>query len=422
MDLCSLLQVRPGSAISVLQNADGPQGGSPMIPAGSIGAAAPFQQWAAGSLEEDQPSQYYTKNGYVSTWIEYQEILNNSGIKKSVYPAYVQPINSEPYGTLLSKHGHISGNNEKPSNDDCGAIFRKIQCSTNPLHHPSFRHVRCNDQGCPVCYVKFASRLADSVTERVQGFKTVYRNSKPYHLILWGAKVEGADRPYADLRSSFREAKRLLEIMGATSSVVWYHPYRIKPELKDLLRHYRRAHKLDGRAGFWKLAHDDVLELGGVERYIVYAPHWHAIATGFLMKSSEFCDVTGGAGYKKRRYLEYEKDVHEVAHYISTHACMEFGKSSVRYYGVISYRMMAREMVEEKIKDVLCQDCKSHMEEYEVDEKGEYYRDSPRGPIIRKSKDKVTEKIKYYLYWKKGQPKPDMGDHSQCLITRFCDR
>jgi len=385
-----------------------------MIPAGSVGAAAPSQQCeAAGSLEEDQESKYYTKNGYVSTWIEYQESLNNSSTKNSMYPAYVQPINSEPYGTLLSKYGHISGNNEKPSNDDCGAIFRKIQCSTNPLHHPSFRHVRCNDQGCPVCYVKFASRLADSVTERVQGFKTVYRNSKPYHLILWGAKVEGADRPYADLRSSFREAKRLLEIMGATSSVVWYHPYRIKPELKDLLRHYRRAHKLDGRAGFWKLAHDDVLELGGVERYIVYAPHWHAIATGFLMKSDEFCDVTDGAGYKKRRYLEYEKDVHEVAHYISTHACMEFGKSSVRYYGDISYRMMAREMVEERIKNVICQDCGAELEEYDCGEDG---------IPANKLKDKITEKVKYFLYWKKGQPKPEMKGNIQCLITRFCNR
>ena len=362
----------------------------------------------------------WTPRGYVDSIEKYQEIINNLSNKKLVYPAYVPTINSTPYGTLLSKHGHVFGDCEKPTGDDCGMIFRKVQCSNNPLHRSSFRHVRCNDPGCPVCYVKFATRSADRVTERVQGFKTVYKNTKPYHLILWSSQVEGADRPYADLRSSFKEAKRLLGIAGAESAVVWYHPYRIREELKEHLRNYRRAHNLNGRAGFWKLAHDDVLELGGLERYIVYAPHWHAIATGFLMKSNEFEEVTGGAGYKKKRYLEYEKEVHEVAYYISTHACMEWGKSSVRYYGDISYRMLAREMVEERIKNVVCHDCGAELEEYDCDE---------AGICNQKLKDKITEKIKYYLYWKRGQPKPKYNKEQlrtfgagQCLITRFCDR
>jgi hypothetical protein len=91
--------------------------------------------------------------------------------------------------------------------------------------------------------------------------------------------------------------------------------------------------------------------------------------------------------------------------------------------------MLAREMVDEKIKDVLCHDCGSNLEEWEVDDKGDYYRETNNGIPIRKLKDKITEKIKYYLYWKKGSPKPEYNKEQlrvfgvgQSLITRFCSR
>ena len=376
----------------------------------------------------------WTPNGYVDTmeeWKKCQYPTNN----KPLYPAYVTSIISEPYGTLLRKYGLIYGSNFKPSDDNCGMIYRKVQCSKNTLHGPSWKHIRCNDPGCPVCYVKYASQMADRVTERIQGFKTVYRDthrtSRTYHLIFWGAPR--AERPYASLREAFAEAKRLLGIMGATSATAWYHPYRIKNEIKEQLRRYRRAHNMDGRAGFWKLAHDDVLGLGGIEQYMMYGPHWHAIATGFLLnvvtfnKLTQFsgiCDVTGvnqGGGYKKRRYLDREEEVHEVAHYISTHAARAAGKSSVRYFGDISYRKLARECVQEKIQDVLCQTCGSALEEHECDEAGELYLNS-EGRSLRKLKDHITEKVKYYLYWKHGQPKPDMATHAQSMITRYCNR
>lgn len=370
-------------------------------------------------------TEIWTPKGYVDSFEKYKNLSNKQSSEKLGYPAYVQPIYSESYGTLLSKYGHIWGENIKPTNDDCGQIFRKIQCSQNSAHHPSFRHVRCNDPGCPICYVKFAARLSDSTTERIQGYKSVWKSERAYHLIFWGRR---ADQPYADLRAAFTEAKRLLIIMGAMSSVVWYHPYRIKKEIKEELRRYRRTKGLDGKIGFWKMAHDNVLNLRGLEDYIIPGPHWHAIAFGWLLESNKFNELTGG-GYKKKRYLDNERDVHETAHYISTHCCREYGKSSVRYYGNISYRMLAREMVESKIKDVLCNDCGSNLEEWEVDDKGDYYRETNNGVPTRKLKDKITEKIKYYLYWKKGQLKPEYNPEKervfgkdQCLISRFCSR
>lgn len=144
-------------------------------------------------LKEDKDlpeALFWTPQGMVSF-----EVWKNQGAKckkNAVYPAYVPSIISEPYGSLILKHGFIFGSNEKASNDDCGAIFRKVQCSSNHLHSNSYRHVRCNDPGCPVCYVKYAARAADRVTERIQGYKTAWRKSAPYHLIFWS---DCADRP-----------------------------------------------------------------------------------------------------------------------------------------------------------------------------------------------------------------------------------
>jgi hypothetical protein len=358
-------------------------------------------------IQSDQPN-FWTPGGYVHTYKEVQEYYQKSANKTSVYPAYVPPINIQEIPDIL-KNISVFGDNVKPSNDQCGMIYRKVQCSNNPEHHPMFRHMRCNDPGCPVCYVKFAARMADRVTERLQGFKTVWRDQKPYHLIFWSTKASSG-RPYAGLREAFREARRLLELMGAESAVVWFHPFRIKKELKEYLRNYRRNNHLDGRAGFWKLAHDDVLNLGGLKAYIEYGPHWHAIATGYL-KNFVDLDKKYGIGYKKRRYLDTEAKIYEVSHYISTHAAREWGKASVRYFGNLSYRILQRECVETKIKDVICPVCGASLEEYDCDEKG---------VCIQKLKDNITEKVKYYLYWKRGQPKPDMISHSQCMITRFC--
>jgi hypothetical protein len=345
----------------------------------------------------------------------------NSG---SLYPANVTSIIQQDYTLQFGKNGYIFGSNEKSTNDDCGQIFRKIQCTQNSLHHPSFRHIHCDDPGCPICYTKYAGQMSDRVTERVQGYKTVYRRHDLYHLIFWSKPPKSGlwateERPYAALKDAFHEAARLLKLMGVTSAVVWYHPYRIRAFLKQHLRRYRTINGLNGKVGFWKLAHDDVLGLGSIEKYIEFGPHWHAIASGYLMHVRKYSEIEG-AGYKKKRYLDSERKVHEVAYYISTHCCREAMKSSIRYYGDISYRMLAREMVEEKIKDVLCQDCKSPMEEWEVDENGDYYRETERGPPVRKIKDKVTEKIKYYIYWIRGTRKPEMFDRHQCMVTRFC--
>lgn len=380
-------------------------------PEGSCLDSPPAGGGAPTAQSKEGGGFWVSGNRYVGSFQEWQS-CQKSDDRKAVYPAYVQSISTTIYGQYLGKYGYVFGCNEKPSGDDCGKIYRKIQCSQNSDHDPYYRHIHCNDPGCPICYTKFVDRQTKTVVERVLGYKTVYRGTKPYHLILWGKKCDG--RPYAGCRAAFVEAKRLLKILGVVSASVWYHPYRIKEELKLLLRRYRRAKDLDGKIGFWKLAHDDVLGIGGLENYIVYGPHWHAIATGYLMDVKDFARRTG-CGYKKRGYVETEERLRETAYYISSHAAREAGRHSVIYYGDISYRKLSKELSGVKIEDVKCKICGSMLHEYDVDEDGNYRKDA-QGIIIGLVKEHITEKIKFYIYWKRGTEKPKRNGGAQCLI------
>ena len=361
-------------------------------------------------------SSIWTPSGYVSTMEAWREAQEKSRATAPMYPAYVRSIlHLEEYGKYFLEHGFVFGSNQNPSGPECGKIFRKIECSRNRDHHPSFRHIHCNDPGCPVCYPKYASKHAKHVTQRVLGYKTVYRKKKMFHLIHWAAMVGGEHRQYANISEAMEEGKRLLEIMGVEAAVMWYHPYRIRKELKPILRRYRRAKGLDGKVGFWTMAHDDVLGLGGLEQYVIYAPHWHSIASGYLLNSSEFFDLTKGAGYKKRRYLETPETIESVAYYISTHAAREPGKHSMIYYGNISYRKLACRCVSDILVPVLCADCGSDLYEYDVDEEGQHYRNAQgeiAGPLRQ-----VMEKKKNYVYWIRGEEQPDRIDGAQCLIS-----
>jgi len=352
-----------------------------------------------GCPSYDQPL-IWTPKGFVNTIEEWKNSDKKIQQLSSMYSASVPPRFQAIYGTLLQKHGHLFGDEEKQSAIDCGEKFRKVVCSNNEKHESGFRHIRCNEPGCPICYPKFATRIAQRVTDRVQGYKSVYKGKKPpFHLILWGAlATDGAYSLYGNMRQAFAEGKRLAGILGLDAYTMWYHPYRINPELKPHLRRYKTINDLNGKVGFWKLAHEDVLGIGALENYIVYGPHWHLIADGWMIPTLQFNEMTGG-GYKKKRYLDSEKAVYETAYYISTHCAREAGKTSVRYYGALSYRQLKRDLVYVKEQNVLCKVCQALLKLFPCN------IDGVLGEMIT---DHITEKVRYYIYWKAGSKKPDI--------------
>lgn len=317
--------------------------------------------------------------------------------------AIVQPIFKAVQYTF-HQYGLIFGCNEKPSTDSCGMVIAKIMCSGDESHPAYFKHERCNDPGCPKCYTKFSKRIANAVVERVQGYRSVFGYDPVYHLIFWPDSRTG----YTSLKDAFKDAKFLLGQMNAKMAVAWYHPYRIRPEIKEQLRRYRRENGISQTTGFWQMAHDDVLGLGDLSAYLVYGPHFHAIASGYLVPSKEYAKREIG-GYKKVHVLSQLADLERVAYYISTHACREAGKSTVRYFGKISYSKLARNDGQEAIEDVVCEKCGASMKSHYCNDLGE------TSGVIHPH---ITRKVTRYLYWKRGDKPAALRKTEQEVIAK----
>jgi hypothetical protein len=381
-----------------------------MTEGGSIGGhQSPFPRSEARGPHAGSSSP--CGNDLASIWLngrfvsieEYHNFQSKSYQQKTDrITAYVQPIFTGVKGTIFRKHGYVFGCNENPSSDACGKIIRKIVCSDDNSHPFFYKHEYCNDPGCPTCHPKFASRIADAVTKRVMGYRSVFGFDPVYHLIFWPEYREG----YANLKEAFGDAKRLISQMGAKMAVVWYHPFRIPDEIKEQLRRYKRTHMLDNSIGFWKMAHDDVLGLGCLDAYVVPGPHFHAVASGYLMNTLEYAKLKMG-GYKKVRVLDSEEELHRVGYYISTHACREATKSTVRYFGKISYSKLTRDEGIEVTEERVCEICGKPLYVYYCNEQGE---------ASELAHNHYSRKVMHYRYWKRGDKPPGLRKTRQEII------
>jgi len=269
--------------------------------------------------------------------------------------ANVQPIYQ---AGILTTH-FLFGWNNRPSGFQCGKIISKVVCSENEDHKPYYKHEYCNDPLCPVCYTKFTNRISAAALQRVLGFRSVYPGARLDHIVFWPDSLTG----YTNLKEAYQDAQFMMKRLGVVAAVVWFHPYRIKEEIKMRLRRYKNEKGLPSFIGFWKLAHQDVLGLGGLEEYVVPGPHFHAISQGYLPNSLEYAKLQIG-GYKKVRILDSEADIEKMCYYVSTHACYESGKSTIRYYGKISYRRLGCIPGEDKIENLVCSVCGKRLKEY----------------------------------------------------------
>lgn len=306
--------------------------------------------------------------------------------------ANVQPIFNVEHCDTFDNLGLLFGCNIEPSGFRCGQIISQVTCKSDVSHKPYYKHEYCNDPLCPTCYTKFTYRIADAVVDRVMGYRSVYGFDPNYHLVFWPT----IDVGYSSLKMAFADASTMLKAMGATMAVVWYHPYGMKEEIKKALRRYKNENDLPANNGFWELARKDVLCLGGLEHYIEYRPHFHAVASGYLLDSKEYAKL-GLGGYKKVRRLDTVADLERVAYYITTHACYEPTKSTVRYFGKISYSKLGKKEQETVIEDLVCSVCGGALQEH--------YYNQDLGIFTGLAHDHLTRKVVHYRYFKKERGK-----------------
>jgi hypothetical protein len=299
----------------------------------------------------------------------------------------------------------IYGSGQKKTQKDCGKVWKAHVCSLNQIHDLQLRHITCNEPTCPVCYPKFAYRLADGICERIAGYQEVYPKDPISHLVM--SPPEGTR--YKDMKGAFASVTKMWIKINGKGAAVWYHPYRMRKEVVDKLKKYRIDWKKENPGktprGFWVWAHEDVLKLGYLGMYVKYSPHFHLLSTGYLVKSDEFYEQTGWI-YKKvirdqgedlgnSPVMLSEIQIVRVAHYISTHCAWEWGKHSVRYIGDMSYSKLGRTKVSVTSERVICKICGNAVHEHAVSQL--------TGEICELIRTDIRRRVITWEYWKRAK-------------------
>jgi hypothetical protein len=218
------------------------------------------------------------------------------------------------------------------------------------------------------------------------------------------------------MKHAFSTVTKVFLKVGGKMAAFWYHPYRMKSQVKLRLAMaqdaWKKEHPGEYAPGFWVFARKDVLKLGHLGNYVEYSPHFHAIASGYLLNSKEFHQMTGGWIYKKVRRDEGEelpvthsmsqKDIERVAHYISTHTCYEWTKHSVRYVGDISYNRLARKDKHTERKPAVCPKCGAPLHEHLVNQ--------ITGELGMVCETEVMERIITWQYFKRPKKEKKKGE------------
>ena len=231
----------------------------------------------------------------------------------------------------------------------------------------------CQRPECPECYPDWAKKSGGRVSDNLRGvqaasrspdlslesdYRTVARNRKkteqirhitfspPPGLIPESIGISGAFDYFLKMR------KKGNYLLGGW---VMVHPYRIKKDIRGRLIDYMvsgdyRDNIEDEYGGFWRLIQQDVLNLGGLEPYVNWSPHFHVIGFGGLPDTKLFVKKTGwnyfNHGPRDLEIREAEDghwidEVKITASYILTHAWIEKGKDSRRVFGICSSRNAA---------------------------------------------------------------------------------
>ncbi len=311
-----------------------------------------------------------------------------------VYPEDVQTI----LPVSFSDFGYIRGCASKPSNELCGSVLYVQACSQNHEHSKTYRHAYCNDPLCPVCFKKYIPRISEGAAGRVHGYWSLNRDMRPYHLVV--SPPPGTR--YKNMKEAYASFHEMLKKLGCRAAATVYHPYRIKAGIKARLELFMSVN--DSAEKRYELIRKDVLGLGGIEYYLYYSPHFHAVAFGYLIESRVFEMLTGWM-YRKIRYMRDIADISRVVAYLQSHTAWEYGRHTIRYWGEMSYAKMARKRVKKEKVLKRCPVCAARISEYHY-----HAAEDKIGEMVS---DRVYEWVFTYVYWKRGSIEPMFDEYGK---------
>jgi len=253
----------------------------------------------------------------------------------------------------------------------CGEVLFGFRCENwgspqqtlnGKEHARGLAYYTCHRPECPVCHGSWAKRESQAILERLLGVREAYRAEglklrSPRAFVVsppqdWAVELafSGEDGDYGRLKSGLY---RVLRENGFLGGCAVFHPYRILPELKPVLK---KAGYGRGEAGLWEGVLCDALGLGGWERYVYPSPHFHVLGFGRLKGSREFYEDTGGWTYKNLGSRDSEKSIVGTARYMLSHAGVSGGFHVVVWFGIASYSMVGS--LKSKVQELVrCEAC-----------------------------------------------------------------
>ena len=254
------------------------------------------------------------------------------------------------------------------ASEDCGAFFKKLVCSGCGVEYQAIKK-SCHNRSCSLCWEDWLNRAVSRICERLLGYKQAYeawakenerrrrRMGNPKSLILspppseWeGYKFRSEEDVKRFVGRLRRKAKRLLRKLGLHGGVLIFHAYRIRDELKELLKSFNRP--------FWELVRADVLNLGSWKRYVVFGPHFHVLAYGRLgLKSDDFHARTGWI-YKFGGHRS-EKEWEATVRYFLSHATFVGRCDCYTFFGNMAESCLVAEISSESEEELFCDKCGS---------------------------------------------------------------
>lgn len=232
---------------------------------------------------------------------------------------------------------------------------------------------------CPICWPTWAKREAHRQTafilayqNRNEGQKTLYdgfakSGKKPRHMTLsppmsvvtyiihktWRT-IERKNEPDNMFDFYFwplfkREIDKMIELSGIDGCTVVMHPYRIRPEYKDII-------SKQVRAGIASDRYDWIRKHPEWRKYVYFSPHAHLIAFGSNIDN--FYEESGGW------VLRVIREVYDPAglmYYLLSHTFVTAGRNSVTRRGCLSKHHMRKEKEWSEKEEVYCEHCGANL-------------------------------------------------------------
>ena len=232
-------------------------------------------------------------------------------------------------------------------NDRCGVKQGINVCGDcNEWHSDQVYH--CDRPECPICWPYWAAKQAKRFVDRLVAAKV------RFGLIYKAAVVSPPKRlwhlSYGELRTEYN---RIVQEAGAVGGGTIVHLARFRGYV-------------DGDRIRWKNCslNPKAVDVGQAA-FPEYAPHFHCVLTGWLLRADKFWAKFGWT-YKNLGDLETERDMFGYVWYCLSHVMVVPGRKVVSYFGI--NRPGAQVVVgkQKTIEIVLCEKCHGTVHKHDV--------------------------------------------------------